>query len=296
MVAKTGNVSKAAEKLFVTQPNLSKSIARLEEELGVPLFDHRKGKIALNEYGRVFLSSVELAFDELENGKQTITRMYETNQHVLRLGCCVDDFLSDMLHHFAEKYPDVGLRQVSCSYHDVADRILDQSADIIITNGPPENENIRYLELGRQEYVLLMSKKHRLAGRTGVYLDELKDEKFICDSSRMNLTKLQALCRARGFDPNVAYEVESSALIFRLLELNSGIAFMPIAQVLKIQRMFADNGNCICMTNIKDDIPKANIGLAYHRNFAFTYAANCLLEHVKNFFREENRALEAFRR
>ena len=78
-VAKTGNVSKAAEKLFVTQPNLSKSISRLEDELGVPLFEHRRGKILLNEYGRVFLGSVELAFHELNNGRQTILRLYESD-------------------------------------------------------------------------------------------------------------------------------------------------------------------------------------------------------------------------
>lgn len=294
-VAKTGNVSKAAEMLFVTQPNLSKSIARLEEELGVPVFDHRKGKITLNDYGRVFLSSVEAAFEELENGKQTIMRMYEDNQHVLRLGCCVDDFLSDMLHYFAEKYPDVGIRQISCSYHTVAERILDRSADIIITNGPSDNDGIHYMELGRQEYVLLLSAKHPLAGKQAVYLEELREEKFICDSSRMNRTKLQALCQARGFDPHVAYEVESSALIFRLLELNSGVAFMPIAQVLKIQRMFADNRDRICMIKIKDDIPKASIGLAYHRSFIFTYAANCLLEHIRNFFQEENCELQGLR-
>ena len=149
-VAKTGNVSKAAEKLFVTQPNLSKSISRLEDELGVPLFEHRRGKILLNEYGRVFLSSVELAFHELNNGRQTILRMYESDQHILRLGCCVDDFLADMLRDFTEKYPDVGLRQFNCPCDSVADRLLDRTADIIITNGAPDNENIRYLELGRQ--------------------------------------------------------------------------------------------------------------------------------------------------
>lgn len=294
-VAKLGNVSKAAEKLYVTQPNLSKSIAKLEEELGVPLFDHRKGKIVLNEYGRVFLASVEVAFHELENGKQTILRMYERNQHILRLGCCVDDFLSDLLHDFTEKYPDVGLRQFSCSYEDVSNRILDQTADIIITNGQPENENICYLELGRQEYVLLMSTDHPLAGRSGVYLDELRDEKFICDSSRMNLSKLRSLCSARGFDPKVAYEVESSSLVFRLLELNSGVSFMPIAQVLKIRHLLQNGTNGIHMAAILDEIPKASIGLAYHRNFQFTYAATCLLEFVKEFFQEEDQELEGLR-
>lgn len=58
-VAKLGNMSKAAETLFVSQPNLSTSISRLEEEVGVPLFERRRGKIALNQNGELLLKSVE---------------------------------------------------------------------------------------------------------------------------------------------------------------------------------------------------------------------------------------------
>ena len=54
-VAKLGNMSKAAETLFVSQPNLSTSISRLEEEVGVPLFERRRGKIALNQNGELLL-------------------------------------------------------------------------------------------------------------------------------------------------------------------------------------------------------------------------------------------------
>ena len=136
-----------------------------------------------------------------------------------------------------------------------------------------------------------MSSRHHLAGESALWLKDLKEEKFICDSSRMNLSKLQNLCQQQGFEPKVAYEVESSALIFHLLELNAGISFMPIAQVLKIQHSFPDHAAKIHMARIRDDIPKASIGLAYHRSFTFTYAANCLLEHIREFFRREDEAL-----
>ena len=49
-VARNGNMTKTARELYITQPNLSKRIAQLEEEIGVPLFEHRKGKIVLNDY------------------------------------------------------------------------------------------------------------------------------------------------------------------------------------------------------------------------------------------------------
>ena len=69
-VARNGNMTKTARELYITQPNLSKRIAQLEEEIGVPLFEHRKGKIVLNDYGRIFLSSVDIAFAELKAGME----------------------------------------------------------------------------------------------------------------------------------------------------------------------------------------------------------------------------------
>ena len=66
--ARHGNLTRAAEELYISQPGLSRYLSRLEEELGVPLFERRKGKITLNTYGQLFLANVNLAFDQLEQG------------------------------------------------------------------------------------------------------------------------------------------------------------------------------------------------------------------------------------
>ena len=142
-VARLGNVSQAARELYVTQPNLSKSIHRLEAELGVPLFDHRKGKIVLNEYGRIFLASVELCFSELATGKQTIQRLYEAQQNVLSLGCSIDDFLPDVLKEFSLAHPEIGIRQFACPPEELSSRLLARSLDLAITNRAPDSELLR---------------------------------------------------------------------------------------------------------------------------------------------------------
>ena len=114
-VARTGNISRAAQELYVTQPSLSKSIAKLEEELKVPLFRHRKGRIELNEYGSVFLSSVDIAFSQLAAGTQTIQRMYEMDQHILSLGSNISAYLPAVLPGFCAAHPEIGIRQRDCS-------------------------------------------------------------------------------------------------------------------------------------------------------------------------------------
>ena len=110
-VARNGNMTKTARELYITQPNLSKRIAQLEEEIGVPLFEHRKGKIVLNDYGRIFLSSVDIAFAELKAGMENVQRTYTLNQNILSLGSNILHYLAIRLPRFSEAHPEIGIRQ-----------------------------------------------------------------------------------------------------------------------------------------------------------------------------------------
>ena len=85
-VAELGNMSKAAQALFVSQPNLSTSISRLEEEVGVPLFDRRRGKIVLNQNGELLLESVKRAVNTLDAGVPVLA-MHAPFEVVAKLDC-----------------------------------------------------------------------------------------------------------------------------------------------------------------------------------------------------------------
>ena len=77
VLAKMEHCTKAAEKLYITQPSLSHAISELEKELKAPLFEKKGRNIYLNEYGRSFLPHVEKALNELEIGKKNISRSNE---------------------------------------------------------------------------------------------------------------------------------------------------------------------------------------------------------------------------
>lgn len=288
-VARLGNVSRAAQALYVTQPNLSKSISRLEDELGVPLFDHRKGKIELNEYGRIFLTSVELSLSELAAGQRTIQRLYESSQNVLSLGSSIDDFLPDVLKDFAPLHPEVGIRQFSCSPEELENRLLDRSLDMAVTSRAPVSEALACELLGEKDFVILTGREHPLAGRAEVSVAELAEERFICDRSRMDLDTLRTICAAQGFEPNVAFEVESTNLIYRLLAGNTGVAFMPTAQMTKLDREYPEGS--IAMLRIREPIPSANLYLVYPRDAALSSAAQLLRDFLLGWLDREERLL-----
>lgn len=289
-IAKTGNISKAAQVLYVTQPNLSRSITRLENELGVPLFEHRKGKIILNEYGRIFLSSVELIFSELNTGIQTVQRLYETSQNFLSLACTIDGFLPDVLKDFSFLHTDIGIKQLNFTQEEVTEHLLDHTLNMAITSREIQHEQIVFKLLGQKEYGLLMHHSHPLAEKDEILISELADEKFICDVSRLNLENLKVICEKSGFSPNVGYELQNSELIYQLLEGNAGIAFMPLPHYARIKKIHMSTS--IKYVKIKGDIPNANIGVAYHRRYALNNAAVSFIEFLSTWLRMEETSIE----
>lgn len=84
-VARLEHVTEAARSLHVTQSSLSKTIQRLEEDLGVPLFDRTGRKLRLNEFGSRFLHRAERALFELEQGKQELSDL-SSPEHDTRIG------------------------------------------------------------------------------------------------------------------------------------------------------------------------------------------------------------------
>ena len=157
--ARTGNLSQAARELFVTQPNLSRSIARLETELGVPLFEHRKGKVVLNEYGRIFLSGVENVFGELNTCMQTVQRLYENSQKMLSLGCSIDGFLPDVLQAFSRVHPEIGIRQFQGEPTRLAQQLVERTLSLAVTPRPLNHTLLSFRLLGQMAYGLFLHRE-----------------------------------------------------------------------------------------------------------------------------------------
>ena len=277
-VARTGNISKAAQQLYVTQPSLSKSISKLEEELKVPLFRHRKGRIELNEYGSVFLSSVNIAFAQLESGAQTIQRMYEMDQHILSLGSNISAYLPNILPGFFAKYPEIGVRQRDVTTQQMIDGLLDRSLTLGISSERIQHDMIRFRQLGHKEYMLAAHQDNPIAASDHVCVESLEHETFIVDASRLRLKPLQTLCQEHGFLPKVGFEVESSDLIYTLVENNQGIAIVPLG--LGCDLMRSHPGHHIRLVHIDGDLPHIIIGIASHKNYEYSAAATQFEEYI----------------
>ena len=133
-VAQTGSITKAAEKLFITQSALSRVIQRLESELEVSLFDREPGRIVLNENGRILQKSVGRMFDELDAGLRAIAMSEKPGQPVVKIRSdIVDDILTSMSDICQSRFPDVSFRFQEHFGDEDADIRSGDAADILLT-------------------------------------------------------------------------------------------------------------------------------------------------------------------
>ena len=291
-VARNGNMTKTARELYITQPNLSKRIAQLEEEIGVPLFEHRKGKIVLNDYGRMFLSSVDIAFAELKSGVENVQRTYTLNQNILSLGSNILHYLAIRLPRFSEAHPEIGIRQLDFTTLELVQNLLDRNINYALLNEMIEDERIDFQLIDSNPYVFVMHKNHPRAECGKLSMGQLKEATFICDTFRFQLSQLYQACRVYDFVPKVGYEVQSNELMYNLLNDNRGVAIIPIVMACEMLNLHPDSDIRIC--TITDDIAPAIIGIGRLKNQADTQAGQYFIEFVKEGLVWEKEVIKKF--
>lgn len=119
-IARYENITKAAKAMFVSQPNLSTSLSRLEDDLGVKLFERRRGKVTLTKNGQLFLGYAERVLGELNSGIEAVREAEQANVDQLRVVSSQLDFISEILN----QYPldrQIKIKQIQCSHQDVID-------------------------------------------------------------------------------------------------------------------------------------------------------------------------------
>lgn len=232
-VARLEHMTKAAEELRIAQPSLSKTIARLEEELGVPLFDRQGRKIKLNSFGKVFLERVQRAFHELSEGKREIKDLAGISQTSITLAVSIPRILPDLLGSFLSQYPHVRFQQFLESTSSMKRRIEDLEIDFCISSVPIEGPEIVWEPLMTEEIFLIVPPGHRLAGRDTIFLHEVKEESFISMNSGYGFRNLtDEFCREAGFKPFIAFEGDEPGVIGDLVRQGLGIAFVPALSLL----------------------------------------------------------------
>ncbi|ARZ65204.1 MULTISPECIES: LysR family transcriptional regulator [Bacillus] len=230
-VARTEHITKAAQELHISQPALSVTISRLEEELGVPLFDRIGRKIQLNTFGKAFLKQVDTALEALEVGKRQVTDMAGLEHGSVFIATTTLNRVSELLTPFLALYPHINFRITQASTEELKVQLLEKGEiDFCFTPSPIEQPGIYSLPLMTEEIVLAVPSTHRLKDRHRIKLSEVADDPFISLKPGYSFREItDNFCRLAGFTPNIVCEGDEPAAISGLVRTGLGVAFLPIA-------------------------------------------------------------------
>ena len=227
-VARCEHVTEAAGKLHVTQSSLSKTIQRLEDDLGVPLFDRIGRKLRLNDFGRTFLQRTEKALFELEQGKREIADLSNPDQGTLQLAVTTASTLPGILREFRKNKPDIQFHVQMVSLENMSRLLHRGEVDFCLSSPPIHGDDIECQILYDDPIVVAVPMGHRYADRSSIQLTELKDERFVGVKQGYGVRDMvDSVCQSVGFVPKYVYEGDEPARLTALVEAEIGLAFIP---------------------------------------------------------------------
>ncbi|MFF0431174.1 LysR family transcriptional regulator [Streptomyces sp. NPDC004327] len=228
VVARHEHISRAAAELRVAQPSVSRTIARLEADLGVELFERRGRRIRLNRHGAAFLRRVDRALGELEDGRRELADAAGSGSGAVTVAAETLMTLAALLLRFRGARPGVDVRLRQCPADAMAHLLRTREVDHCLTSRPLSGPGMEAVELLREEVLLAVPAGHALDGREGVPMTALDGEPFIAPGPghwQRDLT--DRLFAGAGLRPLIVCEGNEPGAILDMVGTGLGVALLP---------------------------------------------------------------------
>ncbi len=231
-VYETGNYTRAAEKLSLTQPAVSQHIKQIERELGTVVFDRSGGKTRPTPEGMLVIQYAERVVSLYENLQRALEDKRKSIDR-LRVGIThtsESNIVTEVLAQYAEQFDNMKITIQTDTISNLYEMLKTYKIDIAIVEGAVADPSINSVMLDTDSLVLCVSNEHPLAKRSLVTIEELKKEKMILrlpSSGTRNLFAANLESRNLSLeDFNVTLEVDNIATIKDLVRRNYGVSIL----------------------------------------------------------------------
>jgi DNA-binding transcriptional LysR family regulator len=276
MVAQAGTFTEAAAKLYISQSSLSKQIIALEKELGLPLFDRSRRKVALTEAGEAFLRHARTLNETYLAMMAELTAYKATPAvSILTIPVIAQYGIPSYLAQFKQAYPHLDVTLEEREAVEILPVLDDRGADLaIVRDSYLDAARYDSLVIARDQLLVAVSRAHRLADRPSVSLKELADENLITVGKASLIQELMVdACRQAGFEPRIFYASYRAESILGLAASGSGVALM-------MKRIFDYSRRLDVVGVPLDETITSNVVLAWLKGKRLSRAAKTFVDFV----------------
>lgn len=229
---------RAANQLHISQPALSGQIQKLEEELGVQLFERNRRVVKLTEVGKVFLADATSILHQTSRAAERVQKASRGEIGRLRIGFVSSAALTIVPHlvvEFRKQKPEVALDLINLRTVSQVKRLLGKTLDVGFIRLPLSHDLLEITVIHREKFAIVLPKEHRLAEANHLPIAQLRNEPFIAYARRWApgfFDSIMQMCTREGFSPNIVQETGEMYTAIALVAAGAGIAILPESVVL----------------------------------------------------------------
>jgi len=231
-VAEERNFSKAAEKLFISQPPLSRQIKELEEEIGARLFERNNKRVELTEAGKYFEIEVKRIIDSLEKvilKTHKIAENVSGDFHIAYISSTFSGIISELIKHLSKLYPYANFKLYEIGTARQLKELEQGILDLGILRAPLEPTQINTTLWFYDGYALVYN-KNLFQINSEAEMTKLKGATFVFfnkDVAPHFHNSLLKICAIHGFTPNVVHQSNNINSIIQLVQNGLGVSIVP---------------------------------------------------------------------
>ncbi|TNJ62970.1 LysR family transcriptional regulator [Paenibacillus hemerocallicola] len=269
-VARVEHFTRAAELLSVSQSALSRSISKLEEELGVKLFERKGRGVVLNRYGKEFYAKTSRSLQELAQAKQEMIDLLDPERGTVSLAFLKSlgaSFVPNLVSAFLGSCPRVHFQLFQNATSVMLDQLEAGDIDFCLSTVTETRASIEWQPLWTEDIFAFVPVGHELGNRRQVSLQELADSRVIALKQGYGTrTVMDRLYDQAGITPKIMFEGEEVVTLMGFVRAKLGITLLPDIKGVDMEgivRLPVDEPEC-----------RRTIGLAWNKNSYLSPVAN----------------------
>lgn len=228
-VAEHKNFTRAAEAVGITQPALSRSVAKLETELGQPVFERQTRKLVLTEAGLLLQSRAQQIVSLVDDTKAEITDDGETGRiRLAAIPTIAPYFLPPVLRNFSDAFPSANVTVQEDTTDQLLKAVTDGIVDLAILARPIETKYLETEDLFEEELLLVVPPEHFLAKKKQVRLTDIAPLPFVLlNEAHCLASNIVNFCRQKSFSPVSVEHTSQLVTVQELVSLGHGVSMVP---------------------------------------------------------------------